>query len=128
VPRLSVVIPALGRLDVLRRVLDDLERQKAARDDFEVVLVADAAEQDKDSVAGLVAGRPYAARFLAAEQRGASAARNLGWREASAPLVLFLGADILPAPTLVAEHLSWHERHPDERVGVLGRVRWAREL
>jgi GT2 family glycosyltransferase len=57
-----------------------------------------------------------------------SAARNVGWRAARARMVMFLGDDILADRDLLQEHLRWHKRHPDERVGVLGHVRWAREL
>ncbi|HEX8204751.1 MAG TPA: glycosyltransferase family 2 protein, partial [Solirubrobacteraceae bacterium] len=59
---------------------------------------------------------------------GASAARNVGLREAAAPVVLFLGDDILASPRLLAEHAAWHARLPDEHVAVLGHVRWARRL
>jgi GT2 family glycosyltransferase len=42
--------------------------------------------------------------------------------------VLFLDDDILPARTLLEQHLRWHERHPEETVGVLGRVQWAHDV
>jgi glycosyltransferase involved in cell wall biosynthesis len=57
-----------------------------------------------------------------------SAARNTGWRAARAPLVLFIGDDILGVPELLAEHLAWHEARGGPDVGVLGHVRWAPEL
>ena len=121
---ISVVINVLGRHDVLARVLDGLQRQRDAPD-LDVLVAPDAAEPDREGVAAAVAGR---ARIVEARRAGASAARNAGWRAASAPLVLFLGADILPAPRLVAEHLAWHAQHPQETVAVLGDVRWARGL
>jgi GT2 family glycosyltransferase len=109
-PALSVVIPTLGR-PTLAEVLARLDARS-----LEVIVVADAAAPDV----------PQATHR--AERPGASAARNVGLRAAAAPLVLFLGDDILPSPRLVAEHLAWHERLPDERVAVLGHVRWARSL
>lgn len=121
---ISVVINVLGRHDVLARVLDGLARQRDAAA-FEVLVAPDAAEPDPDGIVSAVAGR---GRIVHAQRPGASAARNAGWRAASTPLVLFLGADILPAPRLVAEHLAWHARHPDDSVAVLGDVRWARGL
>ena len=111
---LAVVVPTLGRLLTLRRVLDRLESQTAGPAAYEVVVVADAQEHDLAPLDAAVAGRPYAVRRLQAARPGASAARNAGWRATAAPLV--------------AEHLAWHRGRPEEAVGVLGRVRWADEL
>lgn len=113
---------------LLRRVLDRLDAQTAPADSFEVVVVADAAEDRLAELDDAVSGRPYASRRLQGLMPGASAARNAGWRAAAAPLVLFIDDDILPEPALVAEHLEWHRRHPAEEFGVLGHVRWADEL
>jgi len=109
-PEISVVIPTLGR-PTLAEVLARLGAPAT-----EVLVVKDASAPDV----------PEATHR--ADRPGASAARNLGLREASAPLVLFLGDDILPSPRLLATHREWHARLPDERVAVLGHVRWARRL
>jgi hypothetical protein len=50
---------------------------------------------------------------------GAWSARNLAAREASHPVVLFLDADQLPAPGLIAAHARWHAAGGP--VAVLGR-------
>ena len=65
---------------------------------------------------------------LRADRPGASAARNMGWRAAAAPLVLFLDDDIVPGRRLIAEHLAWHRSRPQPEIGVLGLVRWADEV
>lgn len=129
--KLSVVIPTYRRHDVLGRTLAALERQgDVASGTFEVIVVGDPVEDDAAAVRAVVAAdrRPYAARYLDRHARGVSAARNAGWRAAEAPLVLFLGDDIVASPRLVAEHLDWHERRGGPRTGVLGHVRWAGEL
>ncbi len=123
-----MVIPTLLRHRILRRALDRLEEQDTPAATFEVVVVADAREEDFPAVARAIEGRRYPARALQSDAPGASAARNVGWRAARAPLILFLDDDILALPSLVAEHLSWHAENPEEEVGVLGRVEWAREL
>jgi GT2 family glycosyltransferase len=122
---IAVVIPTLGRPAMVARVLDRLERQTAPAEAVQVLVVADAQERDLPALDRVVAGRPFETRRLQAARPGASAARNAGWRAASAPLVLFLDDDVLPEPQLVAEHLAWHRREPAEPVGVLGHVRWA---
>lgn len=126
--QLSVVIPTLGRADLLRRALDRLAQQRAPFGEFEVLVVADAEEHELALLDRAVVDRPYSARRLQATTPGASAARNRGWREAQAPVVLFIDDDILGEPELIAQHLEWHRRHPEPEVGVLGLVRWADEL
>jgi GT2 family glycosyltransferase len=125
---MSVVIPTLGRAESLSRALDCLELQSAGTDAFELIVVADAAAPDDGSIEAAIGERAYAARQLRAATPGASAARNLGWREAAAPLVLFTGDDILASAGLLAAHLAAHRGRPGPMVGVLGRVEWAREL
>lgn len=127
---LSVVIPTLRRYETLPRCLAALERQTVGGSAFEVVIVEDAGENDSAAVeAALDAGRrPYEVRRLRSERAGASSARNVGWRAARGPVVLFTGDDILAPPDFLEQHLSWHRRHPEEEVAVLGHIRWARAL
>jgi GT2 family glycosyltransferase len=125
-PELSVVIPTHDRPEELSRALERLDRQSDPPA-HEVIVVANPGD-DPSIVAGAIGKRRVQPRLRVASTPGASAARNLGWREAGAPLVLFLGDDILAGPSLLREHLTWHRADPDETVGVLGHVRWAREL
>ena len=127
-PQLSIVIPTLRRHGVLRRALDGLEEQDTPPEGFEVVVVADAQEEDFEAVAKAVAGRSYDARALRSDVAGASAARNRGWRAARGSLILFLDDDTLPSRSLVSQHLAWHREHPEDETGVLGRIDWAAEL
>lgn len=125
---LSVVVPTLGNYAVLRQVLDGFGCQQAPPGSFEVVVVADQADPRPEAVDEAIADRPYPARRLTGARPGASANRNAGWRAARAPVVLFTDNDTIPTPRLVAEHLAWHRRFPEEEVAILGHVRWAREL
>jgi GT2 family glycosyltransferase len=128
-PRISVVIPTIGRNQTVARALERLGRQRGIEvGDFEVVLAIDAAEPDPDAASLVLEGLPCPTRRVVGGRPGASGARNAGWRAAEAPLILFMDDDVLADPRLVAEHLSWHDRHPRVEVGVLGHVRWAREL
>lgn len=127
-PSLSVVISTIGMHESLRRVLDRYEDQRVADGAFELLVVADAAEPDPDAVASAVGERPYPVRILRGPRPGLSANRNAGARAAEGRLILYTDDDTVPSPDLVAQHLAWHERHPDEEVAVLGHVRWADEL
>ena len=122
-----MVIPTRGRPGSLARVLDALARQRGDVA-FEAVVVSDGADPDPPASAHLVGGRPYPATHLVASRPGAAAARNAGWRAASAPVALFLDDDVVPSRRALAEHAAWHRRHHAPEVAVLGRVRWARGL
>jgi GT2 family glycosyltransferase len=125
-PDLSVVIPTHQRPAKLRRALDRLDVQRRAPA-FETIVIANPGD-DTAPVLEAIGEREVQPRFLVATLPGASPARNLGWREARAPVVLFIGDDILASPGLLHEHLAWHRSNPEENVGVLGHVRWARGL
>jgi GT2 family glycosyltransferase len=127
-PRISVVVPTLGRLSTLRSVLERLDAQTADQEAFELIVAADAKAGPLQELESLLAKRRYPARHVTASLPGASAARNSGWRAARTPLLLFLDDDILPDTRLIAEHLAWHAESPQLEVGVLGHVRWASEL
>jgi glycosyltransferase involved in cell wall biosynthesis len=128
VPELSVVIPTYRRHATLRRTLARLAAQSAEVARFEVIVVDDPVEDDPQAVAAALDGTGLPVRHLHRDRRGVSAARNTGWRAAQAPVVLFLGDDILAEPELVAEHLAFHAGHPGEHAAALGHVRWADEL
>lgn len=126
--RISVVIPTRGGGRPIGRVLDRLARQTEPPANFEVIVVSDAADAEPARAAAAVEARPFAARWCRADSPGASAARNVGWRAASAPLVLFLDDDVLAGPRLIESHLAAHVREPEVSVGVLGGLRWADEI
>ena len=127
-PELSVVIPTYRRHAALRRTLAALRAQTAAPGRFEVIVVDDPVADEPAAVAAALGalGRPVT--HLHRQRRGVSAARNQGWRAARAPVVLFIGDDILADPDLVAEHLAFHAAHPRVEAAVVGHVRWADEL
>lgn len=121
--KLSVVIPTVGRSGPLARTLAALAEQTLPRDDFEIVVVSGAAD-DFDPELDF----PLSIRHLVSARGDVSAKRNLGWQSAGAPLVLFLGDDIIASPRLLEEHARAHARSDEAVLAVLGRIRWAREL
>lgn len=129
-PRISVVIPTLGDAPALSRVLGGLRAQALPAAELEVVIALDAAggEAAVASVEAMVAPLGRRATIVRPERPGASANRNAGARAAKAPILAFCDDDTVPTPTLAAEHLRWHESHPEPEVCVLGLVRWAPEL
>jgi GT2 family glycosyltransferase len=118
-PRLSIVMPTMRRREELAQALAALERQTLPRADYELILAEDALADDDGP-------RPEGADVTVVRGAvpGASAARNAGWRAASAPVVLFVDDDIRAPRSLAERHLAAHRRGN----AVLGHVRWAPAL
>ena len=95
----SVVVATYNRAPRLRALLESLAKQDYDGD-FEVIVVDDASTDDTLKVLrGLEAELPI--RLVALEQpvnRGPAAARNRGWRAASADLVCFTDDDCVASP------------------------------
>jgi glycosyltransferase involved in cell wall biosynthesis/GT2 family glycosyltransferase len=122
----TVVIPTIGRPETLRKTLGALARQTLPAERFDVVVVEDAkSEGGVEEVVSAAAANVSHAR---ADRPGASAARNLGWRQATGDVVLYLGDDMVGHPRLLEEHLRRHEREAEDWVGVLGHVAWSPEV
>ncbi|MHB1784812.1 MAG: glycosyltransferase family 2 protein, partial [Acidimicrobiales bacterium] len=118
---LAVVIPTVGRWDILERTLGGLRAQSAPG--FEVIVVSDGAGPPPSGLT-----QAGGARFITQRGAGPGAARNRGVSETDRGLVLFLGDDMVPDPGLVGAHLATHGRHPGLDVAVLGRVDWHPEV
>lgn len=103
-PRVSVVIPTYRRAELLRRCLGALAAQTLPPADYEVIVVSDGPD------VGLRAALRSAScslRYLELPQRrGPAAARNFGWRAASAPVVAFTDDDTVPAREWLEEGLA----------------------
>lgn len=107
VPLVSIVVPTHNRRDLLARSLDALGRQSCPPDLFEVLVVADACEDDTVAMATAYAERaPYRLRALEHTARSAAATRNLGARQAEGSILLFLDDDVIAQPGLVQAHLD----------------------
>lgn len=115
-PRLSVavVIPAYNRPEPLRRTLAGLSAQRGYPASLISVVVADDGSQETADLAEAVEEAAVRLRVTMVRQErdgyGAGRARNLGAAAARADILLFVDADCLPDPELVAGHMAWHHR------------------
>lgn len=105
-PLLSIVVPVRnGGRDLelgLRGVRASTQR------DFELIVVDDGSTDDSAAVA-----ERFGARVIRLPRsRGPAAARNRGVREAAAPIILFLDADVVPHPETFGRVLGHFERDP----------------
>jgi glycosyltransferase involved in cell wall biosynthesis len=104
---ISVVVPVMSSRRSLELVLRCLERQTLARGDFECVVVDDASGDGTSEL--LRAYRPGINLTHVRNEVGAgrAQARDTGWRRSAGEVVVFLDADVLPAP-------EWLEKYREE--------------
>jgi GT2 family glycosyltransferase len=123
VTELSIIVPTHRRPDRLRRTLDALGPQAAA-ENAEVIVVDDASgDSTPDVLAALERGFPCPLRTVTLDRNaGPGAARNAGVAIARAPVLLFFGDDIRPAPEAVARHRAFHHNRPEPEDALLGRI------
>lgn len=117
-PLVSLVIPSHNRCASLQMVLENLERQTVPPEQFEVLVICDGCTDDTIATCHTRAVR-YTLRIIEqTPNQGPAAARNRGVEAAQAPLILFIDDDVVPEPTLIAEHLRLHQT--DEHAVVIG--------
>jgi len=110
-PLVSIVVPTYNRVDRLGRVLRALADQTVPVRDIEVIVVSDGSTDGTNEY--LTGGDlPVPVVAVLQDNGGPAAARNGGLRRATAELVLFIDDDVIPTPTLVAEHLAAQREHP----------------
>jgi hypothetical protein len=117
----DVVVPTAGRPS-LRRLLDALAAGNAPPP-REVILVFD--RDAPADVVGVAGSGPLAGRVrsLRSEGSGPAAARNAGWRAATAQWVAFLDDDVVPPPDWSSRLSRDLEGLRDDVAGSQGRVR-----
>ena len=105
-PRVSVIIPAYNRADVLPRAIASVLNQTFT--DYEIIVVDDASTDDTASVAQNANGPVHVIHHEF--NRGAAAARNTGIRAASGAYVAFLDADDEWLPGKLARQIGLLEQ------------------
>ena len=126
---ISVVIPTYNRAATLTKCLEALSRQTVLNPAHEIVIVDDGSTDETESVVRtLRSSLPFELRYFPQTHRGPAAARNIGIRNSTRDILLFLGDDIIATPTLLAQHLARHRIHPGENLGVLGYTTWSPEI
>ncbi|MCL4402902.1 MAG: glycosyltransferase family 2 protein, partial [Acidobacteria bacterium] len=100
-------IPTHNRPNLLARTLAALGRQSWPATGFEVLVVADACEdQTAAAVASHACRAPYHLELLSHDARSAAASRNLGAAGARGHVLLFLDDDVEPQPDLIGAHMA----------------------
>jgi GT2 family glycosyltransferase len=114
-PAAAVVVATHDRAGRLAALLAGLRRQTLPPGYFEVIVVDDAsADATQDVLAAeLARGELRLTMTANREALGPAAARNRGWRLASAPLIAFTDDDCVPTPAWLEELIAAAVGHPD---------------
>lgn len=124
-PALSVIMPCHNRGYDLMQTLRRYEQQDI-EEPFELIAVDDGSTDNTYQVLSSYQPERFVLRAeRLSENRGPAAARNHAIALANAPLLLFVGDDILPEPWLLRGHLTAHRRYRAENIAILGRVVWS---
>lgn len=113
-PRVSVVVATHNRAGRLADLLASLREQTLPSHEFEVIVVDDASADDTQRVLAAAAERGgLTLRTIRREQSGGpGAARNDGWRAATAPVVAFTDDDCVVASDWLERGLAKAGEHP----------------
>ena len=123
-PELSVVVATYNRANLLRELIQDLEKQTLSPASFEVLIVDDGSKTPvKPVLQGLVTS--YALRVIEQANAGPAAARHRGIVEAKSDVILIVDDDMRLPTVLLEEHLR---RHREGHSVVLGHIRAAPHL
>lgn len=120
-PDISVIIPTCNRPQYLNRTLASLMFQQT-KASYEILVLDDYGKDDR--ARGIVRfwNKKRPIRYLNPAEfgmkRGRTRIRNLGIRQAQAPILVFLDDDMIASPHFIEEHFRAHE-NADKNV-VLG--------
>ncbi len=127
--KISVIIPTIGRMDKLENVLKGIFGGKNAKKiDPEVLLVFDG-EKSEEFLKFEKEFSHKKVKFLEAEKKsGAATARNIGIENAAGDILVFIGDDTIPTEDWLDQIYTFHQKHPQENIGMLGKVSWVAGL
>jgi glycosyltransferase involved in cell wall biosynthesis len=120
--KISIVIPTYRRPDLLAKCLEALMRQNFDKDEFQIIVVSDGPDDaTKKAVAACAATEPVEILHLTLPlKKGPAAARNLGWKNASADLIAFTDDDCIPGANWL--QAIWDAYDGSEEIAFTGRV------
>lgn len=107
--RASICIPSYNRKELLLATLRSLNRQSVPPDSYEVI-VADDGSTDGTVDALATLQTRYRLRWLTQSNAGPAAASNAAAELAENEVLIFLDADQICSPDMVAAHLETHQR------------------
>lgn len=122
----DVIIPAFNNAAVLPETLAALLAEHIPPGWQCYLIISD--DGSTDNTLPIAQNTPTPAgwqkKIITGNHAGPGAARNRALDVATAEIIFFLGADIILRPGVLAQHLKFHEQHPEQFAAALGMVRW----
>lgn len=110
-PTVSVILPTYNRCRLLKRAVDSVLDQTCR--DFELIVVDDGSSDDTPALLARYGDR---LRAIRQPNRGVSAARNAGIRQAAGKLIALLDSDDYWLPQKLARQVAFFENNPDAAI------------
>lgn len=123
-PVVSVIMPLYNKGNYVARTLDSIFAQ--TYQDFEIIVVDDGSTDHGPDVVSCYTNPRM--RLIRQVNAGPGAARNLGIRESTAPLLSFLDADDEWLPEFLEKSVQRLQDHPDCVLSVAGQYRSAERI
>jgi glycosyltransferase involved in cell wall biosynthesis len=122
----SIVIPTYKRPDKLENCLKNLVNQ-VQENDSEIIIIDDSKRGEGEKIA-----KKYETectiKYRKNPKKGRATARNEGIRHARGKIIIFIGDDIVVEDGWLSEHISLHEKYPDENISFVGFITWPPDL
>ena len=126
--KIDIIIPVHNRPLVLRQTLESLAQQTVPSPwHVHIIVVSDGGSPYIAQVVAQGMGqapKTQTIEHVAIPKSGVSQARNYGLGISSAPLIMFLGADIFLRPKALQTHIDFHLQYPQVEMAALGAVKW----
>ncbi len=117
-PIVSIVIPTRNRINLLKECLQSVKAQTYLH--YEVIVVDDGSDEKSCASLSKIAGQDAAVKvLLQSQQRGVSACRNWGLKEATGPFILFLDDDDSLAESALSISVAQLKAQPEADIAVL---------
>ncbi|KJR40273.1 Glycosyl transferase, family 2 domain protein, partial [Candidatus Magnetoovum chiemensis] len=126
----SVIIPTYNRSETLLKTLKALASQTLSRNKYEVVIVDDGStDSTEKAVKNFIETTQIKIKYLKQPNKKQAAARNLGIKNSTMPLLIFIGDDIIPEKDFLYEHYNYHKQYNlYGSLALIGYTRWSSEL
>ena len=120
VMKVSVIIPTFNRKDFIVEAIESVLKQSVKP--YEVIVVDDGSQ---DGTGDLIKKKFADIVYIYQENKGVSAARNRGIKEAKGDYIALLDSDDLWKRDKLKKHIEFIEKHPEYRVSQTDEV-WIR--
>ncbi|MBY0553522.1 glycosyltransferase family 2 protein [bacterium] len=115
-PVISIIIPTLGNLENLKKIMNSVLGQNLNGDLVEILVVVNGlqAQISKVAIQDWFAESANNVKLLFIDQKGVNIARNAGLKNANSDILIFFDDDcVVENKNFLQKHLQFHQSHRD---------------